>query len=175
MLLGGCCFIVFSEQLSPRRYVVSSLRQMLLTEEDIRTYVEMAYHLGVIITPSCGRIVTEALKSGGTWKFIEDITSQAYARQTKTVHNRPDIKTIEYYLPFDVHYQVGTDRRLLMAYSIRYPWTEDGNLYALRSYQGSILYECDSYLLCNDRLHVKQKKNKKPEFVFNRNDFPSLF
>lgn len=180
--IGSYCFVVFSEQLPPRRFAVSALHQNELTKADRHTYVELAAHLGVVQTREHANIVLNMLNAGQPWYFIMDVTSQEYRNKrvvlSKNLANKYGINKLEIVFQKDIIYQVGTDRRLLVAYTIRDPFNLDGdNLERLLAYNEPITYNCENYTIGHDvRLHVKAKQQQLQmyKYIFDERDFPSL-
>ena len=181
-MIGSYCFVVFSEQLPPRRFAVSTLCQSLLTSADKDTFVELAGHLGVVLTPSHAQMVSESLKTGCEWPFIDNVRTSPYLHKSrnlpKHLNSRYVDSSLQYAFPEKILYQVGTDRRVLMCYSIRENWTDSTKqveLDALLSVDEPITYVCDAYSIGVDgRLHVSVPNKARQKFVFDENEFPSL-
>lgn len=172
VLLNGCLFIVYSEQLPPRKFGVSSIYQEKLTPADCQTFIELAAHVGTILTPGHAQMVSKMLENGQPWQFIEDVWSQAYERKQKICAEH----AIQYYFPHEVRYQVGTDCRLLMCCSLREPFLTDGtDVDTLMRLDHKITHHCDAYRIgLDDRLHVERQEQQKSKFVFDANEFPKL-
>ena len=178
-MIGSYCFVVFSEQLPPRKFAVSSLDQQSLTKNDRLTFIELAAHLGVILTRLHGEIVLKMLNQGQPWKFFEDIRGQEYTRKTqlltRSLVGKYGIKMMDYFFQKNIVYQVGTDRRVLAAYNIRDPWKMNGDLEALMEFNEPIKHQCDAYTIGNDaQLNVLTKQKRQGNYVFYDSEFPSL-
>lgn len=179
-MLGSFCFVVYSEQLAPRRFAVTSLEQEEWTQADKETFIALAQHVGDVITPVCVKNVLQVLNANQPWKFLQKVRSHAYFRVTKILDadkaRKYGIDVIAFCFQKTIEYQVGTDRRLLVAYNIRKPWSEE-NVDALLSFNEPITFECDEYKIGMDkRLHVKVAKPQQAASVLfdYDKDFPKL-
>ena len=173
------CFVVFSEQLPPRKFAVSSLVQESLTKDDRVAFVELAAHLGVVQTRLHGEIVLNMLNQGQPWKFFEEIRGQEYTRETQVLTKRLigkyGIKLMDYFFQKKITYQVGTDRRVLALYNIRDPWSMNGDLEALMEFNEPIRHCCDAYTIGNNaQLNVLTEQKRQSSYVFYEAEFPSL-
>ena len=147
MILGGCGFFVVSERAPLHRWAVSSLDET--TPEDREAFAQIAARLGVP-----GLTVQQ---------FIDILRSHAYETVVK--------ESVGYYYPHSIHYKVGEEHRILVAYAIR-PFS-DSTCDNLLDYLVPPTYECDAYRINGaGRLDVKSESAFKG--VFNESDFPSL-
>lgn len=180
-MIGSYCFVVFSEQLPPRRFAVSTLTQSLQTQSDKNTFIELGGHVGAILTRQHADIMSSYMQNGNSWQFIETVRTTPYIHTTKQLpkHLRNCYVncSLQYAFPEKVQYQVGTDRRLLMCYSIIEDWTGSTRMVDLKdllSVTEPIVYNCAAYMLGFDGyLHMKTNKSQEG-FQYNSNDFPCL-
>lgn len=159
MILGGCCFVVFSEASGLFKFPVSSLDKKWMTSCDINMLRDLAAYLGVRLTQDTNDL----------WRFVESIRSRPYDRSVQDSARY----TIEYFYPHDVHYKVGSECRLLMCYAIR-P-SQESTVKNLIDVHDPIVYGCDKYFIYK-YLHLKRNVEPPAQsgFVLDQNDFPSL-